>query len=72
MAEPENFSESCNDEFCNSRRLVWFNNIAVVVLCLISIFVMKSEAMPILVIAIPSMLGLVGHWSHTVNKNNVS
>lgn len=57
------------DKYRNSRRLLWFNNIAIVAVTFVSLFILKEAAVPVLAIAIPSMAGLTGYWSKVVNPN---
>lgn len=54
--------------FDNSRHRV--DAVLVVVTCLqvIAVYVMKSDAAPILATTLPSMLGLVYGWTHVTNK----
>ena len=58
------------DKFRNSRRLVWFNNVAVALICAASLIMLKEDSVPILTLTLPTMLALVGGWSHVVNRGD--
>jgi len=54
--------------FVSSHRLVWFNNAVVALLSAWALATLKEDAIPLLVITCPAMLGLVSHWQHVANK----
>lgn len=55
-------------DFKQSRRLVWFTLLASVFLMGVAMLVMGEDAAGVLMTGIPTMLGLVGAWTHTTNK----
>lgn len=54
--------------FKNSRRLTWFTLLVATGLCVLIVFKPSSEASQVLMLSIPAMLGLVGGWTHVVNR----
>ena len=56
------------DQFKITRRFTVTVLIAIFVLCVVSIIVMASDAVPVLSVAIPAMAGLTSVYTGITNK----
>lgn len=56
------------DRFKITRRFTVVVLLAIFTLCIASLMMMGSDAVPVLSIAIPTMGGLTGAYTHTTNR----
>lgn len=55
-------------KFTGSRRLVWFGTSSILAITLYALYQTGAEALGTATTSIISIAGLVGGWSHIVNK----